>query len=322
VPVFRPRKDEMCEPLKSQIEAKDKLDRQEHWRLLYVAMTRAEERLYIGGSLGPADRNGPPEASWYAAADASIAGLGSEWQEDSIWGRALIYGQAEAAAARAGPKAEHSQVELPAWLKMPAPLESRPPRPLAPSSVGEDDVPYPPPSPEMRLAAERGKLLHQLFERLPSVPPSDRAERAEAWLARAAGIEDADFRRSLVEDACRIISHSDYVEIFAPEALAEAPIAAVTPDGSVITGTVDRLLVTDEYVRVMDFKTGRAVPSSPSEIPLAHLRQMAAYVAALEVIFPGRDIQAALLYTSGPALHPLPRALLSPHMPQPSLLAG
>jgi ATP-dependent helicase/nuclease subunit A len=161
-----------------------------------------------------------------------------------------------------------------------------------------------------------------LFERLPSVPPAQRAERAEAWLTRAAGVEDAGFRRSLVEDACRIISHPDFSEIFAPDALAEAPIAAVTPDGSVITGTVDRLLVTDAQVRVMDFKTGRAVPASPGEIPLAHLRQMAAYVSALEVIFPGRDIQAALLYTSGPKLHPLSIALLSPHMPQARLLAG
>jgi ATP-dependent helicase/nuclease subunit A len=322
VPVFRPRKDEICEPLKSQIEAKDELERQEHWRLLYVAMTRAEERLYIGGSLGAADKNGPPEASWYAAADASFAGLGCEWQDDVIWGRARIYGQAEAAAGRVAAKPERFQAELPAWLKMPAPLESRPPRPLAPSSVGEDDVPYPPPSPEMRRAAERGKLLHQLFERLPVVPPAERAERAEAWLARSAGVEEPEFRRSLVEDACGIISHEDFADIFAPEALAEAPIAAVTPDGSVITGTVDRLLVTDAQVRVLDFKTGRAVPASPGEIPLAHLRQMAAYVAALEVIFPGGDVEAGLLYTSGPTLHQLPRALLAPHMPQPTLLAG
>jgi ATP-dependent helicase/nuclease subunit A len=322
IPVFRPRKDEMCEPLKSQVEAKDRLDRQEHWRLLYVAITRAEERLYVGGSLGAADRNGPPEASWYAAADASLAGLGCEWQEDAIWGRARIYGQPAAAAERAAAKAERSPLELPAWLKMPAPLESRPPRPLAPSSVAEDDVPNPPPSPAMRQAAERGKLLHQLFERLPAVPPSERAERADAWLARSAGIEDADFRRSLVEDACGIISHPRFSEIFAPEALAEAPIAAVTPDGSVIAGTVDRLLVAERRVRVMDFKTGRAVPSSAGEVPLPHLRQMAAYVSALEVIFPGREIEAGLLYTSGPTLHPLPRALLAPHMPQPSLLTG
>jgi ATP-dependent helicase/nuclease subunit A len=174
----------------------------------------------------------------------------------------------------------------------------------------------------MRQAAERGKLLHQLFERLPAVPPSERAERADSWLARAAGIKDSDSRRSLVVDACRIISQPEFAEIFAPKALAEAPIAAVTADGSVITGTVDRLLVTEWRVRLMDFKTGRAVPATVREIPLAHLRQMAAYTAALEVIFPDREVEAALLYTSGPTLHPLSRALLAPHMPQASLLAG
>jgi ATP-dependent helicase/nuclease subunit A len=312
----------MVEPLKSQIEARDALERQEHWRLLYVAMTRAEERLYIGGSLGPADKNGPPETSWYKAADASLAHLGSDWQEGALWGRARRFGEAEAAVPKAAQKPEQSIPDLPAWLKLPAPLESRPPRPLAPSSIGEDDVPYPPPGPKMRRAAERGKLLHRLFERLPAVPPPERAKKADAWLADAAGVEDADFRRSLVDDACRIVSHPDYAAIFSPGALAEAPIAAVTPDGSVITGTVDRLLVGTDLVRVMDFKTGRAVPGSTSEIPIAHVRQMAAYVAALEVIFPGRSVEAELLYTSGPALHPLPRALLAPHMPQGALLAG
>ena len=75
VPIFRPRKEELVEPLRSQIEARDRLDREEHWRLLYVAMTRAEERLYVGGSLGPADREGPPAASWFAAIETSLAAL-------------------------------------------------------------------------------------------------------------------------------------------------------------------------------------------------------------------------------------------------------
>jgi ATP-dependent helicase/nuclease subunit A len=322
IPVFRPRKDEMSEPLKSQIEAKDKLEREEHWRLLYVAMTRAEERLYVGGSLGPADKNGPPEASWFAAVDSSLTGLGADWQEDPLWGCARRFVEPEVPASKGIAKADRIQPELPAWLLMPAPLESRPPRPLAPSAMGEDAVPNPPPSPEMRMAAERGKLLHQLFERLPAVPPSGRTSRADAWLAQSAGIEDAGFRRSLVEDACRIISDPRFSDIFGADALAEAPIAAVTPDGSVISGTVDRLLVGEDMVRVMDFKTGRAVPASAQDIPLAHLRQMAAYVAALEVIFPGRTIQAGLLYTSGPTLHPLSRALLAPYMPQQAALAG
>ncbi|MDP8912763.1 MAG: PD-(D/E)XK nuclease family protein, partial [Pseudomonadota bacterium] len=317
VPIFRPRSDELCEPLKSQLEAQDLLDRQEHWRLLYVGMTRAEERLFIGGSLGPADRNGPPPTSWYATAERALDGLGCEWTDHPIWGRSRLFGGGEVAARpQAAVQTARSSV-LPEWLGRPAPPESRPPRPLAPSAIGEDDVANPPPGPEMRAAAERGRLLHQLFERLPDVPPEERSDRADSWLRHSAGVEDENLRRSLVADACRIIADPDYSDIFTPEALAEAPIAAVTPDGSVITGTVDRLLVADRAVRLVDFKTGRAVPASPVDIPVSHLRQMAAYHAALEVIFPDRRIEAALLYTAGPVLHPLPRELLLPHMPHP-----
>jgi ATP-dependent helicase/nuclease subunit A len=83
----------------------------------------------------------------------------------------------------------------------------------------------------------------------------------------------------------------------------------------VIAGTADRLLVTPEHVRVIDFKTGRAVPPTPGDIPVAHLRQMAHYVAALEVVFPDRRVDAALLYTSGPLLHSLPHDSLAAHRP-------
>jgi ATP-dependent helicase/nuclease subunit A len=322
VPIFRPRADELAEPLQSQLAAQDALDRQEHWRLLYVGMTRAEERLYVGGALGPADRGAPAQASWYNAIEASMAGLACEWEDDPVWGQARRFGGLERGARAAQAAEDRRAADLPAWIRQPAPQEARPPRPLAPSSLGEDEVPNPPPSPESRAAAERGRLLHQLFERLPDVPPDERAGRADSWLRQAAGVEDEALRRGLIADACSIIGDPAYADIFTPEALAEAPIAAVTPDGSVITGTVDRLLVGDNHVRLLDFKTGRVFPRNPADIPVSHLRQMAAYQAALEVIFPGRTVEAALLYTSGPVLHPLPRGLLLPHMPGPSLVVA
>jgi len=105
-----------------------------------------------------------------------------------------------------------------------------------------------------------------------------------------------------------------FAELFGREALAEAPIAAVV-EGLVVSGTVDRLLVTTERVRVVDFKTGRRAPRSPDDIPAYHLRQMAAYAEALKVIFPGRSVEAALLYTAGPVLHVLSDDLLVPHKP-------
>ena len=121
-------------------------------------------------------------------------------------------------------------------------------------------------------------------------------------------------RAALIDHALAIIEAPGHADIFAPGALAEAPIAAVV-GGDVIAGTIDRLLVREDSVRIIDFKTGRGVPASPQGIPPAHLRQMAAYVAALEVIFPGRRIEAALLYTSGPKIMTLDAALLAPHKP-------
>ena len=126
---------------------------------------------------------------------------------------------------------------------------------------------------------------------------------------------DAAARAALAEDACRIIADPRFADLFGADALAEAPIAAVIGGGAVVSGTVDRLLVRKDRVLIADFKTGRRAPAELAGIPAAHLRQMAAYRAALRVIFPDRTVEAALLYTAAPVLHPLPDALLDAHMP-------
>jgi ATP-dependent helicase/nuclease subunit A len=314
IPIFRPRKDELAEPLASQLAALDRREREEHWRLLYVALTRAEERLYIGGALGPADRKGPPQSSWWTALDSALLGLGAEWEDDPHWGRARRFGDPEF-FTRAAPRQAVAESLLPGWIRRPAPVEARPPRPLAPSALGEDDVSDPPPSPAMRVAAQRGRLLHQLFERLPEVPREERSERADRWLERSAGIDDPELRRGLVEDACRLIADPAHAELFGPGALAEAPIAAVVAGGIVVSGSVDRLLVGADRILVADFKTGRRAPRSLKDIPVPHLRQMAAYVEALKVVFPGRPIAAKLLYTAAPVLFDLPEGLVERYRP-------
>jgi len=316
VPVFRPKKDELAEPLKGQVEAQDRLDREEHWRLLYVALTRAEERLYIGGALGVRDRNGPAEASWHRAVESALTGLDLDWQDAPLWGKSIVHGPAPVAARPSAVATTGAAPPLtPIWLRTLAPEEARPPRPLAPSAVGEDDVPNPPPGPDMRRAAERGRLLHQLFERLPGIAPGERRDLADRWLAHAAGVSDAAQRADLIADACRVIEDSRFADLFSADALAEAPIAAVVGEGLVVAGTVDRLLVRSDRILVADFKTGRRAPLELAEIPPAHLRQMAVYRAALRVIFPDRRVEAALLYTAAPILHALPDALLDEHLP-------
>ncbi|WP_293976606.1 double-strand break repair helicase AddA [Sphingomonas sp.] len=318
VPILRPRKAERIGPLDDRIAEIERREREEHWRLLYVAVTRAEEQLVIGGALGPAARGQPPAESWYAAIGRAMDGLGAEELADPLWGHARHYrgGRSGLSVVReARPAAIRIPTSLPGWVRSPAPIEQRPPRPLAPSSLGEDLAASPPPSPAMRAAAERGRLLHALFERLPALAPDQRWAAAERWLVGAGGMADPGAARSLAEDACRILSDPALGDIFSPDALAEAPIAAVVEGGHVVAGTVDRLLVTDDDVLVLDYKTGRAMPDRAEEAPAHHLRQMAAYADALARIFPGRRIRAALLYTAGPRLFDLPPALLARYKP-------
>ncbi len=176
-------------------------------------------------------------------------------------------------------------IVVPDCLRQQAPPEARPPRPLAPSQIAEDRDSEPPPSPEMREAALRGTLLHALFERLPGVLATERHSLALRWLERA-GVEDKA-RREIAAAACSLIADPAFADLFGVDALAEAPIAATLPDGRVVAGTVDRLCVGTELVRVIDFKTGRGVPADLAGVPAAHRAQMDAYAEALRVIFPG-----------------------------------
>ncbi|MHA6722653.1 double-strand break repair helicase AddA [Sphingomonas sp. RS2018] len=313
LPIFRPRAAERAgSPLDAVIAEAEQRELEEHWRLFYVAATRAEEWLVVTGALSPRANGVPPTASWYAATAAALDALHVPPGE----GERAFLGTTLAAPAKPAPPraAVPAGTPLPDWARQPAPQEARPPRPLRPSSIGDDAVADPPPTAAMRAAAERGRLLHALFERLPALALDLRAAAADRWLAEAGGVENAAVRGGIVRDACAILSDPRFAALFDPAALAEAPIAA-TVGGAVISGTVDRLLVTPDRVRVIDFKTGRRVPGAIADIPDYHLKQMAAYAAALSVIFPGRAVDAALLYTAGPALFELDAATLAAHKP-------
>ena len=288
-------------------------ERQEHWRLLYVAMTRAEEALFVAGALGPKDRGIVPPDSWYAR----LAALLPEDRtiEDPIWGGRIEHGELAPLPPAGAAVTSPALPLLPPWLDRAAPAEPRPPRPLAPSQLGEDlaaDPPWPPGT--GAAAARRGVLIHRLLERLPDVAAPARQGAALGWLARIAPELTAPARDELVASALTVVADPAWAELFQPGSLAEVPIAANVGE-QVVAGTIDRLLITPDRVRLVDYKTSRRPPESLDGVPVAILRQLAAYVAALEVTYPGRRIEAALLYTQTPRLIELPPALLAMHKP-------
>jgi ATP-dependent helicase/nuclease subunit A len=313
VPLPGLRKEERVGRIREAQLAAAREEDEEHWRLLYVAMTRAEEALFVGGALGLREKEPAPE-SWYARLAELFAP--ERRCDDPIWGWRAEHGQAAPVPPRAA-ESLHLPLPppLPVWLTTPVAAEPRPPRPLAPSSLGEDEAPDPPLPPGTgRQAARRGVLIHKLLERLPTVPAERRREAASGWLARNAPDLDAVEQAEMAEAALAVLTEPTWADLFGPAALAEAGIAAVV-GGQVVAGTIDRLLIGPECVRLVDFKTTRRPPDELRAVPTTTLRQMAAYAAALEVTYPGRAVTVAVLYTHGPALIELPPELLARHKP-------
>jgi ATP-dependent helicase/nuclease subunit A len=299
-PLLRPKKDERCPPFEEVILRQEQRDLEEHMRLLYVALTRAADRLIVSGARPKERKDGAdprPANCWHRIVEQAMQTLNAPLAEGHV---SLWFGST-GAALRKRPKEKVAlpPTVVPDWAREAAPPEARPPRPLAPSAIAVDDEAAPPPSEAMRAAARRGTLIHALLERLAPVEPSARADAARRWLERSAGLADAGACDEIVDQVCGILSDPRFAPLFGPGSLGEAPLAATLPDGRVIAGTVDRLLVEDARISVIDFKTGK-VPASASAIPAGHRAQMQAYCEALRVIFPGREVLGTLLYTAGP----------------------
>jgi ATP-dependent helicase/nuclease subunit A len=284
---------------------------QEHWRLLYVAMTRAEEALFVAGALGLRDKV-PALGSWYARLGEVMGDR--PVMADEIWSERLEWGNALRNVAPDEPPQHELPLDpmLPGWLSRAPADEERPPRPLAPSSLGEDLSAQPPHTPsEHTVAARRGVLIHKLLERLPGVALEGRRDAGGHWLARNAPELTEAARAELLSHALRVLSEPDWADLFAPGGLAEVPIAALVGD-RMVAGTIDRLLIDKHHIRLIDYKTARRPPDSLGEVPASVLRQMAAYACALEAAYPGRKVEAALLYTQTPQLIAIPTDVLEP----------
>ncbi len=312
IPLPALRSEERVGRIQAAADAAKAAEREEHWRLLYVAMTRAEEALFIGGALGKREKE-PAEDSWYARLAPLFDAMPLD---DPTWGWRLERGSHAEAVPHMSQQALPIPPVLPRWASTPIGPEPRPPRPLAPSAGTEEQGADPPlPADQAAIAARRGVLIHALLERLPDTPRDLRESGGRAWLQRhGPDLPDAE-RDEMLQRALAVIDEPEWQGLFGPDALAEVPLAATVGE-QVIAGTADRLLVTPDRVLVADFKTARRPPGNLAQVPASTMRQMGAYAAALAVIYPDRVIEAAVLYTQTPRLIPIPADVLARHKPQ------
>ncbi len=280
--------------------------RAEEARLLYVALTRAEDRLYICGWQG---RQKASPDSWYelvkAACDSlSVAGE-MRPQDFTIGGHTgpgFVMGQEPTVASASADTKDACLPSLPDWARVPAPPESSPGRPLAPSRPSPIAPALRSPLRDRATAEQRfrrGTLLHRLLQHLPGVPPAQRQATALRLLRDAELSDEVVF--GYVAAIAPVLDDPQFADVFAKDALVEVPLTGLI-GGAVVSGTVDRLLVMPAKVLIVDYKTNRNPPRDPARAPEAYAKQMRAYAALLRGIYPDRAIEAALLWTELPRL--------------------
>lgn len=297
---------------------------EEHMRLLYVAMTRAADRLIVCGWLTK-NQSAPKERSWHALIEKGLRKripppdlaeeedpfLANNSQPGPADGTTVLRLTCPQQRLTPHPAEVHPIATdvLPAWSQRRAPDEPPPPRPLLPSHPS--DIAQPPViSP---LLAEqrfrRGRLIHRLLQELPELPAAARDAAGRRWLARPTHRLDPAEQAEIAAEVAAVLTDPLLTPLFGPDGRAEVPLSGHI-GGRLITGQIDRLVVTADAITVLDLKSDRPPPHSAGTVHPAYLQQMAAYRALLQAIYPDRPVRCLLLWTQTPAAMLLDDALL------------
>ena len=304
---WMPNRNDEIEPIaQARATATAKVEN-EYRRLLYVAMTRAADRLVVCGALG---KQAMPVGCWYQLVQDGLAasGLLVEESADRGDGTVLRFRTTPRQASAPAPQ-DTKQMALafaPAWLHTSLPTEAAFDPVLRPS----DTAAYAPRARDAagiasrRAALLRGSVVHRLLQSLPDIPPERRANVARQFLTRTARDLAAE-HDALVAQVIRLLDDARFKPLFAPGSRAEVPIVGrlATSQGSrMVSGQIDRLAITPDAILIGDYKTDRPAPRRLDDVPRGYLRQLAHYRALLMRIYPGRRVRAALIWTDVPEL--------------------
>ena len=312
------KKDDDCDASAAARQLRVTREEEEAWRLLYVGLTRARDRLVLCGRID-AKTADDKVGGWYGAmrrafAHPAVAG-GVHEMVNADGFRFDRFGPDPARLPRVETVGREA-APLPDWATGRAPVEQPARRYASPSQLSEQTW-GPAPSPLALVEGlgryRRGELIHRLLQLLPDVPPAERREAAARLLARERDLA-AGQREEMLRAAFGVLDDPRFAAVFGPGSRAEAAIGGTSrrlPAGLAVSGRVDRLLVTPDRILVVDFKTNRPAPPSIEAADPAYLIQMSVYKAVLEEVFPGRKVEAALVWTDGPRLMPVPENIVA-----------
>ena len=308
--LWRTPKDEATSAQRAADDLWRAAQKAERDRLLYVAMTRAEQWLIVAAA-GDLEKDG---ADWYSKVRAGMIANGAENHafrggdglriESGDWS---LSPQQEPSAK----VADH--VTLQPFFSTPT---GKPPK--AQAIVSPSDLPGAKVLPgegglDEDAAKRRGRQIHRLLEVLPQAPPEEWANTAASLLSYGEDAADEAELSLLLAEVEKVLTKPSLAMLFAAEALAEVPVSATLADldDARIHGVIDRLVIDETRILAVDFKTNAIVPDRARDCPSALLAQLGAYSAALSQIYPGHRIETGILWTRTATFMPLPHDLVT-----------
>lgn len=304
LPVWYKNKNDLIGPVADLKAKREANAAAEAKRLLYVALTRAEDRLVVTGW---ETKKGRGENCWYNMIANGFTRLDGVVEE----GEALVYQTTQRVEAVTDAKKTIAKTapDLPDWAKRTAPAEETPPRPLAPSRLEDGPASMSPLSLGRANAFERGRIIHKLLQRLPDMVAKERLAAGERYLSFTASHWREEERKDVLQAVLSLIDDARFAELFSPNSLAEAPLSGIVGD-KVISGQIDRLVLGSDEIIFADYKTNQTPPQSSDDIPRAVIKQMAAYHAVLRAIYGAHRITGVLIWTADASAHVLSHELL------------
>ena len=341
VPLFKPPQKERPKAITRLSDAHAQIKLEEYRRLLYVALTRAADELYI---CAHTDRNKTPQTwlekqegdktSWYKFCHSAMEKLAQNkastgftvetkkvlFSDDPV----MRYHNHDIAKPQTSKAQKESKTKFttPNWLWQ-APAKETSPRFYSPSGGADEGVNElfdtdPVLAPEMSAPTslsprERGTLIHNLLERLADIPAAAREPSGKKLIALKApnlGPQEAD---DYLKEALAVLNHPDFAPLFGSQSAAETALAGpIDHKNKTIhfSGQIDRLAILDNEILIADYKTNRPPPKAQADIPTLYAAQMAAYKKLLAPLYPNKTIRCVLLWTVEARLMEVPATLM------------
>ncbi|HEY9040284.1 MAG TPA: double-strand break repair helicase AddA [Roseovarius sp.] len=302
-PLWRMGSSKMPDAQTEIVDAMKAAQEAERDRLLYVAMTRAEKWLIVAAAKDPGDSGD----SWLEKIRDGMTRLGAlPHRFDGGDGLRLERGDWTAATMAPAVVDRPERPVLEPYFQVHAATPAEEVPTLSPSDLGGAKALPGDPGQDEEAAKLRGRQIHALLEVLPSLPEADWPGAAATILGHGPDTADADQIAALHAEAAQVLHNKSLMHLWGPDALPEVGITGNIPGLGRLQGVMDRLILRGDTVLIVDFKTNILVPGSPDACPEGLLRQMGAYAAIAAEIYPGRRIEAAILWTGTATLMPLP----------------